>query len=432
MVGIAQADLEDFETDLGRFATWDSESGTLSAVQDGAAGNSGGGMILTNTASTAVGVEHYVVAPNTFYMVTAWIQVQAGGTSPFSFSMMLKSGQWDASDAVNNPGTWFTPGVWEFGANTTEETQWSETDNDWKIIGMSVFTGATDGILSVGFALGGSGAPAVYVDDVHVTRPNAVSVFDFDEDPYVAFDDTTNGFHYDGGQSPAVTLDGALPSTPANIRIYVPNWMGGGVGDGFTTSIRDVTNEYDVASWRMENTGESFDDGSPVIPLTTVSGAIYTANFWMMRDRSDPGNAWVNWNDEYETHLAWRLTDDPSPGDIEGWPGAIRPNAFHVICEGSSNSERNYAPDIYAPELTPGDRTTIDAVDPGGSRYSTMAFQAVDDTSWFEACIRGMRGTGTSSEGTSVWSMDDFRLFQHGDEGLVAAGVPQDVFEAYQ
>jgi len=95
-------------------------------------------------------------------------------------------------------------------------------------------------------------------------------------------------------------------------------------------------------------------------------------------------------------------------------------------------AERNYAPDIYAPELSPGDLRSVDCVDPEGSRYSTMAFQAVDDTSWFEACIRGNRG---GRVGTTTWIMDDVRLLVHGDEDLVPAlstGVPLDLYHGYQ
>jgi len=436
IAGTARADKEDFETDLGRFATWDSEAGTLAAAQGSAAGYSGGGMVLSNTAAGAAGVEHYAVAPNTTYMVTAWIQVQSGGTSPFAFAMMLKSGQWDANDAGNNPGTWFIPGFWGFGTDTTAGTRWSETDNDWKIIGMSIVTGPSDTVLSLGFALGGSGAPDVHVDDVHVTRPYTASVIDFDEDPYVAWDNG-NGYRYDQAQIPPVGLLGAVPTIPTGIRMYIPTWMGTGVGDGIAESTREVSLVESGAAWRIDRAGDGFSDGSPAIPLGTTAGTIYTVNFWMVRDRDSGGNAWTNWADQYESHVAWRLADDPSPGDIEGWPGAIRPNAFHVICEGSSNSQRNYAPDVYAPELTPGDPTSIDCADPTGSRYSTMAFQAVDNSSWFEACIRSQKPGGS---GGSFWVMDDMQLLVHGAEDLVppqptptvTAGVPESVFQVYR
>lgn len=429
--GAARADLETFDADLGRFATWDSEVGTLSAVQDGGAGNTGGGMILSNGGVTAIGVENYTVLPNTLYMVTAWIQVQSGGTSPFTFSMAVKSGNWDATNLNSSPGTWFLPGVWEYGANPTSETQWPQTENGWKIIGMSVLTGSSDAVLSLGFALTGAGAPSVYVDDVHVTQPTSALIYKFDEVSYITFDHSTNGFHYDGTQLPLVTLDGVLPSIPANIRLYVPDWMGNGVGDGLTDSSRETSMVYNGAAWRMDHPGGQFDDGSPVLPLVTTPGTIYTANFWMLRDRETGGNAWINWNNQYETHVAWRLADDPSPGDIEGWPGAIRPNAFHVICEGASNSERNYAPDIYAP----GSGATIDCVDPTGSRYSTMAYQAADDTSWFEACLRSARGAGSPTTGWTLWIMDDFRLLEHGEEDLLASlisGVERNTLEIYE
>jgi hypothetical protein len=435
----ARADLETFETDLGRFATWDSEVGTLTAVQDGAAGYSGGGMILSNGGTTAIGVENYTVLPNTFYMVTAWIQVQSGGSSPFSFTVAVKSGSSDAANLNTTPGTWFLPGAWEYGADDTAETQWPEDENGWKIIGMSVRTGVSDTALSLGFALDGSGAPAVHVDDVHVTQPSAALVYGFDEAGYITFDYANNGYHYDGSHDgdcgdppvPNVDLGGVVPSDPADLRLYVPGWMCGGVGDGLTDSSRETGSVYDGAAWRMDHPGGQFDDGSPVLPLVTTPDTIYTANFWMVRDRESGGNAWVNWNNQYETHVAWRLADDPSPGDIEGWPGAIRPNAFHVICEGASNSERNYAPDIYAP----GSGTTIDCVDPTGSRYSTMAYQAADDTSWFEACLRSSRGADNPTTGWTLWIMDDFRLLQHGEEDLLASlisGVDGDTLKNYR
>jgi hypothetical protein len=426
----ARADLESFETDLGRFVTWDSEVGTLAAVQDGAAGHTGGGMILS---ASGIGVEHYTVLPNTFYMVTGWIQVQSGGTDPFAFSMAAKSGNWDAGNLSVSPGTWLLPAVWEYGADPTNETQWPEDENDWKIIGISVRTGPSDTALSLGFSLVGTGAPAVHVDDVHVTQPRPALVYSFDEASYTVFDATKNGYRYDGTQTPLVTLHGVLPSTPANIRLYVPSWLLGGVGDGLTDGSRETSRAYSGAAWRTDHPGGRFDDGSPVVPLVTTAATIYTANFWMVRDRSEGGNAWTNWDASHASHVAWRLGDNPRPGDIEGdqdigGSGWVRPNTFHLICQGNANSERNYVPDIHAP----GSGTEIDCVDPDGSRYTTMAYQAADTTSWFEACIRGNRPEGT---GNSLWIMDDFRLFEHGEEDLVGSlisGVNRDTLKNYR
>jgi hypothetical protein len=135
----------------------------------------------------------------------------------------------------------------------------------------------------------------------------------------------------------------------------------------------------------------------------------------MIRDGGS--DAWTNVTDTYNCHVAWRLADDPDPGDIEGWPGHIQADAFHLMCEGTSNVERNYAPDVYAP----GTGAAIHCRDLAGSRYSTMAYMAADTSSWFEACIRGLmpQGGAYAEAGPSYWILDDLRLVEHGQEDLI-------------
>lgn len=57
----------------------------------------------------------------------------------------------------------------------------------------------------------------------------------------------------------------------------------------------------------------------------------------------------------------------------------------------------------------------IQCLDTDGDRYSTMAFEAADATSWFETCIRTLKG---GKAGSSYWILDDFQLFVHDNEML--------------
>jgi len=401
---VAYADLEDFEIDLGRFTTWDSESGTLTATL-----GTGVMELTAGTTGSNVGVEHYTIAPDTYYMVTVDVTVLAGGASPFWFEVGVRSGNHTAADFDANPGSWFIPGKWEYGAVSGTDSQWPETENGTKVIGMSVLSGPSDTVLSFGLKLGGSGAPTVQIDNVHITKPTAAVTVDFDEDPYAAWNTTIHGFGF-GDTTGTKSASGVMPQT-VGTRLYCPGWMGS-LGDGNCTTSRETTLvDSGPAAWMVTDAG-SWGDASPVVgPITTTAGTVYVANFWMLRQRSG-AIAWTNDGNDYNCHVAWRLADDPNPGAIEGWPGAIGADAFHLICEGASNTERNYAPDIYAP----GSGVAIDAADPSGSRYSSMAFTAADDSTWLEFCVRTMKGGVVDS---SDYVLDDLQLFTHGpDEGL--------------